>query len=219
VRHPRLATLALLLGGALIALSACEPVGPPGNEIAFGPPAVESHTVAVLGDSISAMSKGPLEHAGRTRGFATVVDATSGIMTREKQPNAEAFAPTHPDAVVIALGTNDAFCTLENALAHGSCRYPTFSNTDIAVDLGHMADTLHQPATCVLAVNTYASTVVSTADQNLAAADRIDGVIDWRDQAVAHPEYLADQLGHLTLVGQTAYADFVMDGVAKTCHL
>ena len=70
-------------------------------EVTSGP-----KTVAVLGDSLTVQSTWAIDERARAAGLATEVDATGGVLTREKQDRPRRRRH-HPAAAVIALGTND----------------------------------------------------------------------------------------------------------------
>lgn len=209
---PRVATM-IIAAVLVLGASACgSRVGE--ADVAAGPP-----TIAVIGDSITEQSTSEIDTYGRERGFATVVDATSGFMTREKQEAAEAIAPTAPAAAVIALGTNDAVCRLTNALISGSCRYASFTIADMEADLDHMAETLRQPGTCLVGVSVYFGEEVGEHLEAMLDAGLIDGIVDWRGVVNADDSLRADGIGHLTTKGEAAYARFVVDETARICGL
>lgn len=208
-----IATVALLLGASACGSDATDSL------VASEGTATRARTIAVVGDSITEQSKNEIERYGRSRDLATAVDATAGFMTREKQEAAETLGSTRPAAAVIALGTNDAVCQLTNALVSGSCRYSSFTIADMNADLDRMAETLHQPGTCVVGVTVYFGEEVGEHLAELVDEGQLDGIVDWRAVVTADETLRADGIGHLTAKGEEAYARYVLDETTRICGL
>jgi hypothetical protein len=181
--------------------------------------APRSHSVAFVGDSITASAETELTAEGERTGWATAVDATPGAMTPEKQDAAQRLAATAPAVAVIHLGTNDSICAHQNRLKPGMCVAGPYSFEDRNRELARMATGLRDSGACVIGVIPYLDLGVGTAWNRLREDGTVQGVADWRAEAVAHHDrYIADELGHLTEAGRSAYARFVLAAVAATCE-
>lgn len=130
-----------LLVGAVVTGCDTEPdyVGGPGP------------TVAVLGDSITELSRDAL-HAELDPIYRTKVSGLRGVMFAGAQGAAEQYASPAPDRVVIELGTNDANNTTPIA--------------DSIAQMGIMVDRFPDSCVVLVTVNDWAANRVGSVYQN-----------------------------------------------------
>jgi hypothetical protein len=191
-------------------------IGPSPGSARPAPP-VAGATLALVGDSITNMASEELTAEGRRAGWAPAIDAAPGAMTTEMQPAAERRASTGPAAAVIHLGTNDWVCAYQSQVPGARCRVAGFTLEDRDRALATMAATMHDAGACVVGVVPVMDHGADRAWRRLADGGAIEGVADWRTEVADHHEYLADDLGHLSIPGRGAYARFVLASVAAHC--
>jgi hypothetical protein len=181
-------------------------------------PEPRPHSVALVGDSITASAQAELTAEGERTGWATAVDATPGAMTPEKQGAADRLAATGPGVAVIHLGTNDSICAYQNRIKPEMCVAGAYTFEDRDRELTRMATRFGESGACVIGVIPYLDLGVGEAWARLRDGGTVQGVADWKTEATAHhAELIADELGHLTGAGRIAYARFVLAAVTATC--
>jgi hypothetical protein len=190
--------------------STLPPTSPPTE-----PPPPERSTVAVIGDSIT-VAMAPYLGPAFGSDWTVTVEAHGNDLYRDRLEAAARVAATQPDVVVVNLGTNDTACAFAEALSPGSCHHSPFDLADSEADQRELVS-LFGPSTCVVGVRVVYGDQVDRVWDALVDEGRAAGVVAWDHQAAAHPEYLADSFGHLTVVGMPVLADALASGVDAFC--
>jgi hypothetical protein len=189
--------------------------GPPARPAAAGAEPVP-RPVLVLGDSITDSAFGPITAAFLFRGWTATISAHSGDMVRDRLAQAESRAAARPEAVIINLGTNDSACVLTARFGPGPCRVPDFGFDAMRADADALL-ALFAPGTCIVGIQPTMGAEIGDHWRARQAEGRVRSVVSWHAETDAHPEYLQDQLGHLTRDGQQAYGTFVARAVEDAC--
>jgi hypothetical protein len=172
--------------------------------------------VLVLGDSITDSAFGPITTALLAQGWTTTISAHAGDMVRDRLADATVLAADRPDAVIINLGTNDSACVLTARYGPGRCRVPGFTFDAMRADADELLR-LFAPGTCIVGVQPTLGEEIGDHWRMRAVTGPVRSVVSWRAQTDAHPDYLEDQLGHLTRPGREAYGTFVARAVEEGC--
>lgn len=215
-RESRVRRLLARVGIAIAALIAAGAIVRPAAAISgpIGGDDGDRGTVAVIGDSITAQSKGPLREALERSGWnVTTIDADWGRATHEKgmagRPAAldtveAVVANSDPDWYVVAIGTNDA----------GYADPATYPERIQAILTAIDADdkVLWMTAYEAPGASTYAGRQDEFDTWNAALRDAADrdprvAVVDWSWLA-SQPGILADDGVHVTDFGAQARANW-----------
>ena len=194
---------------------AAYPVYVSGTDARYG----GAETLAVIGDSITVESTGALEDA-LAKQWYTYVRAHGSFMFRDLQPAAERIGESHPQVVVINLGSNDYGCALRNTwMPNDPCKYSHFAFQDEFNDARAMVASL--PGACVVGTTTWFGTI-GDLWSNMLATNEIAGVVPWHEYLLSLSSaerelLLADAMGHLTPAGTVALAQMTAEVVEEAC--
>jgi|GEM_PF-2652565 lysophospholipase L1-like esterase len=164
--------------------------------------------VAVIGDSITFLSVDAINAALRPR-FAPGITAVIGIKTDAQLVTAKRYAATHPDIVVIDLGTNDV--TQHDAFE--SYRH----------ELGSMVGLFPQSCVVVTTITTHTPGDDAFAQRAAKYNEYLrtfPHVADWDavvGQALQAGQHILTDLVHPNPAGQRLYAGLVAQAVSA-CH-
>jgi len=165
-------------------------------------------SVAVLGDSLTALAKSQITSAGHDSGYAMAVDGIAGITLEERMGSVDALSHHTSGPVVIELGTNDV---LQGATAEDLAARADQAMAALAADR------------CVVFV-----TVGILYDVDGRAAGFNDHlrqaigshpnmhVLDWDREFKAHPDWSSDTV-HLKPEHFSRYADAIIGAVRNDC--
>ena len=165
-------------------------------------------TVAVLGDSLTALAKAQISSAGHDAGYAMAVDGIAGITLEERMGSVNALSRHTSGPVVIELGTNDVL--------QGTTADDLAARADQA-----MAALAADPCVVFVTVGILYDTDGRAAGFNdhlrqAVAVHPNMHVVDWDRELRAHPDWSSDTV-HLKPEHLTQYADAIMDAVRNDC--
>ena len=191
--RPARAKKLLLLGVPLVLVAAaCIPAyqgNPQGTKI------------AIIGDSITYVSDASF-HAQLDETHSVSVDGKPGMKVADLQDDATEYARTHPDVVVINLGTNDGAAAA----------------TPLSAALGLLYMASKFPDACV--VLTTLNTHTGSPGLNAFSADLNTGIrqgrfVDW--DAIAWARGMTYDTVHPSRDGADILAELTADVVARAC--
>ena len=181
-------------------------------------------TVALLGDSITFLNDTRSQAALQAAGFSTSVTGNYGYTAANDKPWADLYADTHPDVVIINLGTNDAN---QQAAAKPNFTTDVFKQRMAAYQAEFAGSCF--VVTTITSHRTAASFPAGTADAQIQAWNAIATeynaylrtfahVVDWDAAVASHPEYLVDEIHPFTAPGSQVLAALDV-AAAQTCGL
>lgn len=186
------------------------------------PPHVQVRTVAVFGDSLVFGATGDLQKQ-LAKYQITEIDGVIGASTNQVYPLiTEAHQTKHPDAIVIALGTNDLIPVFLAQNANEQALHMiTISNNQVEV-LQSLSDT-----PCVIWVGVQEH----NSERNLKAlGPQLNATIranvanypnahflDWEVAMAGHDDWQASDGLHFSSAGNAGYASAISTAISDIC--
>lgn len=184
---------------------------------------VQVHSVAVLGDSLVFLSTSDLQAALSPRYPAPHIESVIGVGVAQMRLAIEQMHQSqHPDAVVVALGSNDARYA-ENALTQGQ------KQAEITNSVAQQADVLQtlSDTPCVIWVgvqehNAVLNLTVWGPQLNAGFKANLEDYpnahwLDWEAQMHGHPEWQDSDGLHFSASGNAAYAAAITAAIESDC--
>jgi lysophospholipase L1-like esterase len=222
-----LVLVCLVIGGVFLVLDIGIVVGGPAQSLAPSTTApqlkVRVSSVAVLGDSLVFLSTGDLQRELGAHYPNPIIQSALGVGTAQMRLAIERLhSSTHPDAIVLALGTNDARfyeegltaeqkdAQLQNSLAQQAAVLQTLSDTPCVIWVGV------QEHNAVLHLTTVGPLLNSGFKVNISSHANAH-FLDWEAQMKPHPEWQAPDGLHFSDAGNAAYAAVIAQAVSQLC--
>ena len=179
--------------------------------------------ILVVGDSLTRQSSDEIEARGEARGYRVIVSSFAGATVQDSNDNTRDLIEEHqPDAVVVALGTNNA----------SDPNFPGFSRLatqdPFNIQVANML-TITSAAECSLWVEpTETPARSSTAELTKAKLDTLRALvapaerIAWNDKQAQEPSpgaWLQPDGIHLTPAGEVIYANTIIDNTIRMCGI
>lgn len=196
---------------------AAYPVYRSGTDVRYG----AGGTIAIIGDSITVQTRPALEAALDASWFVHV-DAAGGTMFRDHHEAARRIGETHPQAVVIHLGTNDVGCALRTAFTPSApCRYAGFTAADMVADARVLVASV--AGACVVGTTTWFGGTINELWREMEASGELAGIVPWAEYLGSLSDedrgrLLLDGLGHLTAEGTQVLAAMTAEVVEEACR-
>lgn len=164
-----------------------------------------SPTVAVVGDSISALSRQWLAVSLFDAGYLSTIDAVPGITMAQAEPAITQLAKQHPNVWIIELGTNDALG-----------KNPLWEEPFLAEWLQVRS------SQCVIyvSVSPRPGLIAAQIDTTLAGLAREHSnvhVLDWGNLEYGNPSWLEPDKIHPTPAGQAELGSLEAQEVQRYC--
>ncbi len=162
-------------------------------------------TVAVVGDSITALSRQSIASSLAQAGYHPTIDAVVGIEMAQAEPLVDQLAAHGPSDWIIELGTNDA------GLNNANWALPLLAEW-------HQV----QSSRCViyLTVSQHVGPIAAQIDTSLDGLARSYAnvhVLDWGFLEYANPAWIEPDMIHPTPAGQTELAALETQEIQRYC--
>lgn len=162
-------------------------------------------TVAVVGDSITALSRESIERSLDQAGYKPTVDAVIGIETAQAQPLVDQLAQQNPTDWIIELGTNDA--------GQSNSMWPL-------PFLAQWQQVRSSACVIYLSVSPHAGPIanqINVSLAKLAQAHTNVHILNWGQLEYANPAWLEPDKIHPTPAGQVELADLETQELRQYC--
>lgn len=166
----------------------------------FRPP-----TVAVVGDSITALSRQSIINSMTQAGYQPTVEAVIGIKMAQAAPAIDYLAQQHPADWVIELGTNDA--------GTGNSMWPE-------PFLAEWQQVKSSGCVIYVSVSLHAGPIAAQIDSSLGGLAREHAnvhVLDWGSLEYDNPVWLEPDMIHPTPAGQVELATLETQELRRYC--
>lgn len=174
--------------------------------------------VAVVGDSLTQMSTDALElHLAASQWDAVVIDGELGAPIADRVLKLREVLAANPglDAIVIALGTNDARLNFSSGRAMADSWAVTQASAFTA-----LADA--RAARCIVWVGVNSNVKRWNLDFYGGVFNdwlrKYTTVADWAEVSKSHPEWFDIDDVHFTDLGKDAYARLITGSIEQTCR-
>ncbi len=169
------------------------------------PGSTSAPTVAVVGDSITALSRQSIASSLAQAGYQSSIEAVVGIELAQAEPLVDQLAAQTPDDWIIELGTNDAG------------RDNPFWALPLLDEWHHV-----RSSRCViyLSVSTHAGSMAAQINDSLAGLARAHAnvhVLDWGYLEYANPAWIEPDMIHPTPAGQAELAALETQAIRHDC--